>query len=152
MGDSTDGKLFITAIADIGSFVESVAAFLFKVRTGLVAGRAGSTLDTTKKDLPIGIGLFAMIAVDTKVFGIIKGTFVILVGQTGCFYLFEDGSGILTEETCDKRSVFGKLILDVNTIIQSQVFLITGYIFIHSLIRLTAVRRKDKPIIFYIKE
>ena len=40
----------------------------------LVAGRAGSTLDTAKKDFPTGIGLFTMVAVDTKVFGIIKGT------------------------------------------------------------------------------
>ena len=97
------------------------ATFLFKVRAGLVAGRAGSTLDTAKKDFPTGIGLFRMVAVDTKVFGIIKGTFVIPVGQAVRFHLFGNGSGILTEEACDvlKRSTFGKLILDVNTIIQS---------------------------------
>jgi len=115
------GNLFITAIADIRSFIEPAATFLFKVRAGLVAGRAGSTLDTAKKDFPTGIGLFTMVAVDTKVFGIIKGTFVIPVGQAVRFHLFGNGSGILTEEACDvlKRSTFGKLILDVNTIIQS---------------------------------
>lgn len=115
------GNLFITAIADIRSFIEPAATFLFKVRAGLVAGRAGSTLDTAKKDFPTGIGLFTMVAVDTKVFGIIKGTFVIPVGQAVHFHLFGNGSGILTEEACDvlKRSTFGKLILDVNTIIQS---------------------------------
>ena len=74
-----------------------------------------------KKDFSTGICLFAMVTVYTKVFGIIKGTFVIPVGQPMCFHLFGDGSGILTEEACDilKRSTFGKLILDVNTIIQS---------------------------------
>ena len=119
--DGTVRNLFVTAIADIRSFIKPVAAFFFKVRTGLVAGRAGSTLDTAKKDFPTGIGLFTMVAVDTKVFGIIKGAFVIPVRQTVCLQLLGDGSGILTEETCDifKRSTFGKLILDVNTIIQS---------------------------------
>ena len=84
-------------------------------------GRTGSTLDTTKKDLPTGVCLFAMVTVHTKVFGIVKSAFVIPVGQAVCLHLFGDGSGILTEEACDvlKRSTFGKLILDVNTIIQS---------------------------------
>ena len=148
--DGTVGNLFITAVADIGSFIESAAAFPFKVRTGLVAGRAGSALDTAKKDFPTGICLFAMIAVYTKVSGIIKGTFVIPVGQPVCFHFLRNRSGILTEEACDifKRSTFGKFILDVDTIIQSQVFLITRYILTHSLIPPTAVRRKDKPITF----
>lgn len=62
-----------------------------------------------------------MVTVHTKVFGIVKSAFVIPVGQAVCLHLFGDGSGILTEEACDilKRSTFGKLILDVNTIIQS---------------------------------
>jgi len=119
--DGTVGDLFITAITDIGSFIKPVAAFLFKVGTGLVAGRAGSTLDTAKKDLSTGICLFTMVTVDTKVFGIIKGTFVIPVGQPVCFHFLRNRSGILTEEACDilKGSTFGKFILDVDTIIQS---------------------------------
>lgn len=121
MCDGTVGNLLVTAIADIRSFIEPAAAFLFKIGTGLVAGRTGSTLDTTEKDFSTGIGLFAVIAVDTKVFGVIKGPFVIPVGQAVRFHLFGDGSGILTEETCDilKGSAFGKLVLDVDTIIQS---------------------------------
>ena len=66
IGDCTVSDFFITAIADIRSFIEPAATFLFKVRAGLVAGRAGSTLDTAKKDFPTGIGLFTMVAVDTK--------------------------------------------------------------------------------------
>ena len=93
------GNLFITAIADIRSFIEPAATFLFKVRAGLVAGRAGSTLDTAKKDFPTGIGLFTMVAVDTKVFGIIKGTFVIPVGQAVHFHLFGNGSGLTVSYT-----------------------------------------------------
>ena len=119
--NGTVGNLFLTAITDIRSFIKPVTAFLFKVRAGLVAGRTGSTLDTAKKDFSTGIGLFAMVTVDAKIFGIIKGAFVIPVGQAVCFHLFGDGSGILTEEACDilKGSTFGKFILDVDTIIQS---------------------------------
>jgi len=94
--DGTVGKLFVTAVADVGSFIEPAVAFFFKVGAGLIGGRAGSTLDTAKKDFSTGIGLFAMIAVDTKVFGIIKGTFVIPVGQAVCLHPLGDGSRILT--------------------------------------------------------
>lgn len=69
MCNGTGGNLYITTVADIGSLIEPVAAFLFKVGAGLVAGRAGSTLDTTKKDFSTGVCLFAMVTVDTKVFG-----------------------------------------------------------------------------------
>lgn len=119
--DGTVGNLFITTVADIRSFIKPVTAFLFKVGAGLIAGRTGSTPDTAKKDFSTGICLFAMVTVYTKVFGIIKGTFVIPVGQPMCFHLFGDGSGMLTEEACDilKGSTFGKFILDVDTIIQS---------------------------------
>ena len=99
VSNGTVRNLLVTAIADIRSFIEPAAAFLFKVGTGLVAGRAGSTLDTAKKDFPTGIGLFTMVAVDTKVFGIIKGAFVIPVRQAVCLHLLGDGSGILTKET-----------------------------------------------------
>ncbi len=113
--------LFITAIADIRGIIESATAFLFKIWAGMVTGRTGSTLDTTNKDFPAGIRLFVMVAMYTKVFGIIKGTFVISIGQAVCVRFFGDGSGILTEEACDilKRGTFGKFILDVNTILQS---------------------------------
>ena len=119
--DGTVGNLFITTVADIRSFIKPVTAFLFKVGAGLIAGRTGSTPDTAKKDFSTGICLFAMVTVYTKVFGIIKGTFVIPVGQPMCFHLFGDCSGMLTEEACDilKGSTFGKFILDVDTIIQS---------------------------------
>ena len=88
VGDCTESDFFITAIADIRSFIEPAATFLFKVRAGLVAGRAGSTLDTAKKDFPTGIGLPAMIAVKAEVFGIIKCAFVIPVGKSVSPYLF----------------------------------------------------------------
>ena len=81
--DGTVEDLFITAIADIGSFIESGVAFPFKVGIGLVTGKAGSILDTTKKDLSTGISLLAMVvAVDTKVFCIIKCTFVCTASQS----------------------------------------------------------------------
>lgn len=111
----------VTAIADIRSFIEMVEAFLFKVRTGLVAGRAESTLNAVKKAFSICICLFAMIAVYTKVFGIINGIFVIPAGQSESFRFFRNHSRILTGEACNifQRSIFGQLILEVDTIIQS---------------------------------
>lgn len=119
--DGAVGNLFITTVADIRSFIKPVTAFLFKVGAGLIAGRTGSTLDAAKKDFSTGICLFAMVTVYTKVFGIIKGTFVIPVGQPVCFHFLRNRSGILTEEACDilKGSTFGKFVLDVDTIIQS---------------------------------
>ena len=119
MCDGTVENLLITAIADIRSFIESVTAFSFKIGTGLVAGRAGSTLDTSKKDFPQAFVFFSMIAVDTKVFCIIKGTFVILVGQPARFHLFGNSSWILAEKAYDifKGSTFRKFILNVDTII-----------------------------------
>lgn len=86
--NGTVGNLFVTAITDIGNFIESVTAFPFKVGTSLVAGRAGSKLDIAKNDFSTGIRFFAMVTVNAKVFGIIKGTFVIPVGQAASFHLF----------------------------------------------------------------
>lgn len=54
--NGTVGNLFITAIADIRSLIESVTVFPLKVGTSLVAGRARSTLDTAKNDFPTSIG------------------------------------------------------------------------------------------------
>ena len=110
-----------TAITYIRRLIKSAAPFLFEILTGLVAGWTGCTFNAAEHDFSTGICFFTVIAVYTKVFGIVKSAFVIPVGQAVCLHLFGDGSGILTEEACDilKRSTFGKLILDVNTIIQS---------------------------------
>ena len=113
--------LFCAAITDIGRLIQSFALFLHKILASLITGGAGSAFYIAENDFSADIGFPAMEAMNTKVMGIIESTFVIPVGQAVRFHLFGNGSGILTEEACDvlKRSTFGKLILDVNTIIQS---------------------------------
>ena len=79
VGDGAVADLFGTAVADIRSPVKSWAAFFFEVLAGLVTGRTGSTFDPAQDNLSAGVGLLAVIAVDTEVFGIIEGPFVVPV-------------------------------------------------------------------------
>jgi len=79
MGNGAVVDLFGASIADIGCLVKAVTAFLFKVLAGLVAGRAGCTFNTAEDDLAAGVGLFAVITMDTEVLGIIKSALVIPV-------------------------------------------------------------------------
>lgn len=104
-----------------------------KVLTGLIAVWTGSTFDTAKDNLPTGIGLLTMISVNTEIFGIIEGSFVIPVRKAMSLYFFGDGSRILTQKSGDifKRSPFIQFIFNVNTVIQSKVFLVTGDISAH---------------------
>lgn len=109
MGNRAVVYEFWATIADIRSPVQTVAAFLFEVRTGLIAGRAGSAFHTAKNDFSTGIFLFAMIPMNTEVMGVIEGTFVVPIGKATGFDLFGDGSGILAQETSNilKRGAFG---------------------------------------------
>ena len=68
---------FGAAIAYIRSLIQSVTLFLNEVRTGCVAGRAGSTFHATKNDLATGICLFTMIPVGAEIVGVIKSSFMI---------------------------------------------------------------------------
>ena len=95
MRNGTAGDLFLTPIADIKSFVQTVAAFLFKVLTGLIAGRTGCTLYAAKYDLATGIGLFTMITMNTEISVVVKAAFVIPVRHTMSLYFFGYGSWIL---------------------------------------------------------
>ena len=63
----------------IRSLVQAIAAFLFKVLAGLIAGEARGAFDTAEDDFAAGIGLFAVITVDTEIPDIIKGALVIPV-------------------------------------------------------------------------
>lgn len=94
MRDGAVINLFGAAVADIRSLVQAVAAFLFKVLTGLIAGRTGSAFDTAEDDLTAGICLLTVIPVDTEVLGIVKGAFVIPVRQAVCLDFLGNSSGI----------------------------------------------------------
>ena len=76
-GTVIDG--FRTSIADIGSLVKAGTPFLYKISTGLITGRAGSTFDVTEDNLSTYICFLTMIPMDAKVVCIIKGTLVIPV-------------------------------------------------------------------------
>ena len=69
--------LLAASITYVRGMVQTVTVLPFKVRTGLVAGRAGSTLDTAEKDFSTGIGLLTMVTMNAKVLCVIKSTFVI---------------------------------------------------------------------------
>lgn len=136
--------LFGASVADIGSLIQAITAFFFEVLAGLIAGGARSAFDTAEDDLAAGIGLFTVITMNTEVLSIIKGAFVIPVGQAVSLDLLGNGGGIFTQETRDilKGSTFVQLVFNVDTVFEGKVFLITGYIFTHDVPPSTAVRRR----------
>ena len=83
------------SIADVRCLIQTAAPFLFKVPAGLVTCWAGRTLNPTKNDLATGIGFLTMIAMDTEVLSIIKGTLMVPVRQSVGLYLFRNGGRIL---------------------------------------------------------
>jgi hypothetical protein len=64
--------LFIAAVADIRRFVQPFTPLLFKVFAGLIAGRTGHAFDSAQNNLVADISFSAAIAMDAKVFGIVK--------------------------------------------------------------------------------
>lgn len=79
VGNGVVGELPATSIADIRSLIEPGTPLFFKVPAGLITGGAGSTLDTTDKNLVTDIEPAAGISVEAEVPGIIKIAFVIPV-------------------------------------------------------------------------
>lgn len=87
----------VTTVADVGSLIETVTAFPYKVRTGLVAGGAGSAFHLTEDELTTHICFSAVITVDTEVVGIIKSAFMIPVAEAVGSDFLGDSSGIFAE-------------------------------------------------------
>ena len=79
VGNCTVINSLVTAIADIRSFVQSVAALFYEIFAGLITGRAGSAFNTTGNDFVAGIRFFTVIAMNAKVVGIKEGTLVVPV-------------------------------------------------------------------------
>jgi hypothetical protein len=135
--------LFITAVADIRSLVQTFTTFFLEIPAGLVTGRTGSAFDPAQDDLVAGIGLFAVVSVNTKVMGIVKRAFMIPVGYPVSFDLFRDGCGIFTEKACNvfERLSGIQLLCDILAVFKCKMFLVSGYIFTHKEPPSTAVRR-----------
>ena len=92
---------FRAAIADIGCFVQPVAAFHLIILTGLVACGTGSTFDAADNDFAAYIGFTAVVTMDAEVFCIIKGTLVVPVRNPVRSDLFGNRSRILAKILCN---------------------------------------------------
>ena len=86
-----------------------------------------------------------MIAVDTEVFGIIEGLFVIPVRKAVSPDCFRDRGGILAQEPGNifKRGTFVQFVFDIDTVFKGKVLLVARNIFTHHMPPSTAVRRRD---------
>ena len=107
-----------------------VASHRVKIGAGLVTGGAGSTFDTADENLPTGIGLLAVIPMDTEVLCIVKSALMVPVRQAVCLDFFRDGSRIFTQVS---GNVFGDTAFiqrgfNVYTVFKGKMFLVTGNI------------------------
>jgi len=93
--------ILVTAIADVGSLIQSATAFFHKIPAGLVAGWAGSTFDPAYKNLVADIYFSAVVPVNAEVLSIVEGALMIPVRGTPGFDLLRDGGWIFTQEFCD---------------------------------------------------
>ena len=129
MRNGTTVLLFWAAIADVRSLVEPVALFLFKAFADLIAPMTGSTLPVTKKKLFADVGEFAAKTVNTEVIRVGKTALVPCVSAAVKPHFLGDGGRIFAKELGDilERKSFIKRFLDVESVFQCKVFLITRY-------------------------
>ena len=111
-------------------------------------GYSSKNIDRPEDNLTAGISLLTVIPVNTEILGIIKGSFVIPVGQAMSPNFLRYSGGILTQETCNvfKRCSFVQFVFNVDTVFKGKMFLIAWYIFTHCFPPSTAVRRRDENI------
>lgn len=107
--------VFRTAIADVGSFVQSAALFPFEAFADLIALVTGSTLLVTDEELFADVGSFASKAVDAEVVRISKTALVPGIGAAVKPHLLGDCGRVLTKELGDilERKPLIKRRLDV---------------------------------------
>lgn len=105
----------VATIADIRGFIKSATAFPLKIGAGLVKGRARSAFDTADENLPTGIGLFAVIAMDAEV--------------------FRDGSRIFAQVFSHifEGTAFIQGVFNVYTVFKGKMFLVARNIFAHKI-------------------
>ena len=129
MRNGTTVLLFWAAIADVRRLVEPVALFLFKAFANLIALVAGCTLLITDKKLFADVSSLASETVDAEVIRISETAFVPCVGTAMQPDLLGDGGRIFAKDLGDvlERETFIKGFLDVKSIIQSKVLLVTRY-------------------------
>jgi hypothetical protein len=93
--------LFVVAIANVGSFFQSGAAFLHTIPADLITGRTGSTFDPAYKNLFAYIYFSTAKPVYAEVLGIVKGAFMISVRGTPGLYFLRNSCWIFAQVFCN---------------------------------------------------
>ena len=119
----------LTAIADIGSFLNMRTVFPLKAWTDVVASVTGTAESVANDHLSAGIGLFAVVAVDTEVIGVIKAAPVPGIHNSAFPDFFGDRGGIFAEETGNlaKRLMVVKSLFNIFTVFEGKMFFVSRY-------------------------
>lgn len=127
MGNGTAAAGFLTAVADIGSRVETSALLFDKRRTHLIAFDARSAFRVAEDDFTADIGFTTAEASGTEVVRVVENPFGMYIIHPVEPDLFGDGIGGLTKESGDvfKRTSLLQRILDILSVSESKMFLIT---------------------------
>ena len=86
---------FRTSITDVRSLIKTVTLFFNEIRTGLVTGWTGSTLNVAEYDFSAYICFSAVVSVNAEVASVKEGSFVIPITYTMELYFLRNGSRIL---------------------------------------------------------
>ena len=129
MRNGTAVFLFCTAIADVRCLVKPIALLLFKAFADLIALVTGRTLLIADKKFFADISSFASKAMNAEVVRVGKTALVPCVGAAVKAHLFGNGGRIFAKELGDvlERETLVKGFLDVKSIIQSKVLLVSRY-------------------------
>lgn len=127
--DRASVSWLITAIADIGSFLNMGTVFPFEARTDVVASVTGAAESIADDHLTAGIGLFAMVAVDTEVIGVNKAASVPGINNSVFPDFLGDRGRIFAEETSDlaKRLMIVESLFNVFTVSKGKMFFVSRY-------------------------
>ena len=94
---------FRTSITDVRSLIKTVTLFFNEIRTGLVTGWTGSTLNVAEYDFPAYICFSAVISMNAEVVSVKEGSFMKPIAYTMELHFLRNGSRILTK-------IFGNLL------------------------------------------
>ena len=85
---------FRTSITDVRSLIKTVTLFFNEIRTGLVTGRTGSTLNVAEYDFPAYICFSAVISMNAEVVSVKEGSFMIPITYTMEFHFLRNSCRI----------------------------------------------------------
>ena len=106
------------------------AVFPLEIRTSLVTGRTGSAFHPAQFNLVAGVRFFTMKPMNTEVFCIVKKAIMEMwIMNPVCFNFFRDCRRILAQEPGNllKGTLLIERRFDIEPVIESQMFLVSGY-------------------------